>query len=91
MRVRVVLTYDFSTAERRRLHDYYGLPGLADRQFLKDLLWDLGHPDNTNGEWVSLLNADCDGPEGEGPDGDLTGLVSDDDDDELEDDADAWS
>ena len=86
MRVRVVLTYDFSTAERRRLHDYLGRPGLADRQFLKDLIWDHGHPGN-GGEWVSLLDADCDGPEGEGP----AGLVSDDDDDELEDDADAWS
>jgi hypothetical protein len=87
MRVRVVLTYDFSTAERRRLHDYYGLPGLADRQFLKDLLWDLGHPANTNGDWVSLLDADADGAEGEGP----GALLSDYDDDELEDDADAWS
>ena len=78
MRVRVVITYDFSTAERRRLNDYLGEPGLADRQFLKDLLWDNGHPDNTHGEWVSLLDADCDGPDGEGP----AGLVSYDDDDE---------
>jgi len=86
MRVRVVLTYDFSTAERRRLHDYLGRPGLADRQFLKDLIWDHGHPGN-GGEWVSLLDADADGPEGEGP----GAVLSDDADDELEDDADAWS
>ena len=86
MRVRVVITYDFSTAERRRLNDYLGEPGLADRQFLKDLIWDHGHPAN-GGDWVSLLDADIDGPEGEGP----SALVRDDDDDELEDDADAWS
>ena len=76
MRVRVVITYDFSTAERRRLHDYLGRPGLADRQFLKDLIWDHGHPAN-GGDWVSLLDADIDGPEGEGP----SALVRDDADD----------
>ena len=59
MRVRVVITYDFSTAERRRLHDYLGRPGLADRQFLKDLIWEHGHPAN-GGEWVQLLEAEAD-------------------------------
>ena len=59
MRVRVVITYDFSTAERRRLHDYLGEPGLADRQYLKYLIWHHGHPAN-GGEWVQLLEAEAD-------------------------------
>ena len=50
MRVRVVISYDFSEDERRTVNAYYGDPGLADRKTLKSCIEMFGEPTNDN--WV---------------------------------------
>ena len=50
MRVRVVISYDFSEDERRTVNAYYGYPGLADRKTLKRCIEIFGEPTNDN--WV---------------------------------------
>jgi hypothetical protein len=48
MRVRVVISYDFSEDERRTVNAYYGEPGLASRKSLKQLINMFGEPTNEN-------------------------------------------
>ena len=54
MRVRVVISYDFSEDERRTVNAYYGDPGLADRKTLKRCIEIFGEPTNDN--WVFTFN-----------------------------------
>ena len=53
MRVRVVISYDFSEDDRRTVNAYYGKPGLASCKSLKQLINMFGEPTNEN--WTGDL------------------------------------
>lgn len=60
MKVRVVISYNFSEEERRAINAYFGEPGMADRETLKSLIESNGDPRDT-GHWAEIFNSALDG------------------------------
>ena len=63
MKVRVVISYNFSEEERRAINAYFGEPGMADRETLKSLIEFNGDPRDGN-NWAEIFDPELDGDNG---------------------------
>ena len=60
MKVRVVISYNFSEEERRAINAYFGEPGMADRETLKSLIESNGDPRGIH-HWAEIFDSALDG------------------------------